>query len=471
MAGKKKSKVTVEIEVDTEVLRLNEDIYYKASYDRDLGLILYLDVRKRDWMKLLELPKGSRVRFSRVHTVNIKELSSFLKPITYRLTIGEGYWIDPQGTRHNFGLNGYLPGIDLKRGVSIVTLRAAVMLAVLACVGVRSVSFLMRELFHVEVDKSSLDRWLTEAVNHLPDAEGMVRRLLADKPVTEAHLDEIFPKGRRKKICVVVIKDEHGRILATKEMAERSTDNVVAFLKELKSWGLNFERFYIDGCLAYKEAIPLVYDKAAIQYDYFHIIQNIFRHLWKAMVQHRREVKAEAKKWPGTELKGYLETLGKRLWKHRYLVFKREDRMNDDECTTLCELMGDDLEVPVLRRFIDKVWGIFRESKGEEDARKRLAEIKQRSEVIEGSAYSKAVNFLEDRFDDMIAFLHVDGLKRNSLAESGMRCLRRLERGHDGFRTTEGRENYIRLYQAIRYCGWSVHRGDGLLNIPPLKAA
>ena len=76
------------------------------------------------------------------------------------------------------------------------------------------------------------------------------------------------------------------------------------------------------------------------------------------------------------------------------------------------------------------------------------------------------VSFLVDRFSDMTTFLRVPGVQRNSLAESGMRCLRRLEQGHDGFRGSKGRDAYLRLYQAIRYCGWSVHRGDGLLILP-----
>jgi hypothetical protein len=123
MAKSKKSKVTIEIELDTEVLALNEDIFKKATSNREEGLVIHLDVRQRNWKQTLKLPQGAKVRFSRVHTVDIKELSSLLSPITYRVTIGEPYWIDAQGTRHDFGLDEYLGGIDLKRKVTTVTLR------------------------------------------------------------------------------------------------------------------------------------------------------------------------------------------------------------------------------------------------------------------------------------------------------------------------------------------------------------
>ena len=66
----------------------------------------------------------------------------------------------------------------------------------------------------------------------------------------------------------------------------------------------------------------------------------------------------------------------------------------------------------------------------------------------------------------MITFLRVEGVRRNSLAETGMRTLRRLEQGHDGFRSAQTRDAYVRLFQAIRYCGWAVHRNDGSFGIP-----
>jgi hypothetical protein len=460
----------VTIPIETEALTLNRDLVTKAEMVKQEGLVIRMDVRRRNWRQALNLPRNTKVRWSRVHAVDVKELSSFLMPITYRVKIGEGYWHDREGKRHDFGVDEHLGGMDLKRGVTTVTLRAAVLLAVLACVGLRSVSWLLKELFHVEVSKSSLGRWIVEAGRHLPDAKGMVKRLAADRPISEAHLDEIFPKGWGKG-CVVVVKDEHGRLIATEEMQERTKANVIAFLTKLKSWGLSFSAFYIDGCEAYRHGIPEVYPTAAIQYDYFHVIQNIWRHLWRAMVKHRKALGAQAKETEDPQEKKRLKALSKRLWKRRGLLFKSDERMTEQERQELRELMAIDEHVAVLRRFLCKVWGIFRDSKGPLGARQRLGKLERRPEVQPDTAYSKVVAFLKDRFDDMIRFLSVEGVKRNSLAESGIRCLRRLEKGHDGFRGTTGRDTYLRLYQAIRYCGWRVHRADGLLILPPATVA
>ncbi|MFH0903093.1 MAG: hypothetical protein V2A73_20885 [Pseudomonadota bacterium] len=84
-----------------------------------------------------------------------------------------------------------------------------------------------------------------------------------------------------------------------------------------------------------------------------------------------------------------------------------------------------------------------------------------------GTALHKAFTFLVGRFDDMIAYLrHPDLVQRNSLAETGIRFLRRLEQGHDGFRSAETLDAYVRIYQAVKYCGWRVHRFTPGLGLP-----
>jgi hypothetical protein len=156
-----------------------------------------------------------------------------------------------------------------------------------------------------------------------------------------------------------------------------------------------------------------------------------------------------------------LEALAKKLWDNRGLIFKNPDNISTEENERLCELLEEDLFVKNVRHFMGGVWGIFRDSKGKLGAHQRLGHLKQLEMVTKNpeSAFSKSVAFLENRFEDMIAFLSHPGVKRYSLAETGMRCLRRLERGHDGFRGANGLDCYLRIYQAIKYCGWTVHSG------------
>jgi len=57
---------------------------------------------------------------------------------------------------------------------------------------------------------------------------------------------------------------------------------------------------------------------------------------------------------------------------------------------------------------------------------------------------------------------------------------RALERGHDGFRGAAGLDCYLRIYQAVKYCGWTMHGGavglgltssTGTVTGPPVMAA
>ncbi len=335
-------------------------------------------------------------------------------------------------------------------------------------VGLRAVCWLMGLLFHVAISKSSLDRWVKECAAQLPDAAGMVRELLAVKPITEGHFDEIFPKGQRPKKCTLVLRDEHGRIFAAEEVKERDEATVIAFLEKVKSWGVNLRVFYVDGFEAYRKAIPKVFPEAIIQYDYFHVIQSIFKKLRKAFVGHRRDVKERSKTVKTPWYRAKLETLAKKLWDNRGLIFKNPDNITAEEHERLCELIEEDRFVDNLRGFMGRVWEIFRDSKSELGAYQRLGHLKQIDLVTENpkSAFAKATAFLEGRFEDMIAFLRHPGVNRNSLAETGMRCLRRLERGHDGFRGAAGLDCYLRIYQAVKYCGWTVHDRTGGLGLP-----
>jgi len=460
----------------TEVMALHDDLFVQAQVEghgpgTHGRMVIELDVRRRDWNETLGLGRKTKIWWEKVRSVEVRELSVFWLPVFYRITIGDGSYRDEHGERRRFGVDKHLRGVDLARGVTTAALRAAMLLAVLGCVGLRTTAWLLSELFHLEVGKSSIDRWIGEVASQLPDEEAMIKRLKADKAITEAHLDELFPRGKRHG-CILVVKDEHGRILATEEVDKRDAETVVPFLTRLKSYGLDFTAFYVDGCMAYRNAIALVYPQAAIQYDYFHVLQNIWKVLGKVMTRRRRALRKEAEETDDPVVKQSLLDLAKRLWDKRGLIFKSEPDMTDEERTELASVLEADENANTIRSFLLDVWSIFRDSTTAAQAHVKLAAMKLRPEVQPKTAFAKVVKFLGGRFDDMIAFLRVPGVHRNSLAESGMRCLRRLEQGHDGFRTPHGRADYLRIYQAIRYCRWSVHRTDGLLCLlgPPLPA-
>jgi hypothetical protein len=378
------------LDVTTEVIDAHQELVTHSYADEaEKRLVVEMDVRRAKWRKTLGLGHRTQIHWADVRTVDIKELSSFGCAIVYRLTYGDGWYRGKDGKREYFALQPHLVGIDLCRQCTTVAVRASILLAVMGGIGLRGVCWLMQMLFHLEVSKSALDRWVKECAAQLPGAAEMAKVLNSDKRVTEGHFDEIFAKGQRPKRCTLVLRDEHGRIFAAQEIDSRDEKTVTAFLKEVKGWGIAPKRFFVDGCEAYRKAIGIVFSDAVIQYDYFHVIQGIFKKLRRAFVSHRRDVKKRSEEVGTPWYAAKLEALAKKLWDKRGLIFKNPDKMTPEEQAELLALMDEDSFVDTLRHFMDRVWGIFRDSKGQLGARQRLGRLKQHEEVQRDSVEVK----------------------------------------------------------------------------------
>lgn len=447
----------IQLPVTTEVLEKNADLRPQGKAE-DNKIIIEFDTRQRDYHKLFNLKRRVEIHWINERTFDVQELSGFAWPIIYRITTADGYYVNEQGQRVYF--TPQVNGLSTQRKVSDVVLRLGVFLCVIAGLGTRQTAWLMRILFQVSVSKSAIDRWVDEVADALPSEDEMVKLLHQHQPITQGHFDEIFPLGT--EACVLVLKDEHGRIVAAQEVAQRDEEHVKPFLQRLARLGLDLTTFYIDHCQAYVNAIQAVYPQAHIQFDYFHILQNIWRKVWGEFRSHRRDLKARGEaaqtKWYSEKLK----RLATELWKHRYLFFKSDENLSAKEKETMQEVLQTQPEMSFLRGFLHKVWAIFEGPITEAEAQAKLAELKQYAAHHEDDGYTKSISFLDDHFKNMTTFLRVPGVQRNSLAETGMRVLRRLERNHDGFRSDKGRQNALRIYQAVTYLGWTIHNPPNL---------
>lgn len=449
------------VPLSTEVIEQNPECVTGGAY-RDGVLVIDLHALHQEHWQKLGVPQETPMHWGPTYTVEVQELSGLSWPIRYCITTAEGWYEDSQGQRHYFVPE--LKGLCLKRKVSSVAMRAGVFLAIIAGIGCRKAAWLLEALFHVSVGKSSIDRWIDTVAEDMPSADAMVEELNRRHPITEGHFDGYFPRGR-KDTCVLVLRDEHGRIVATEEVQAEDEDQVKPLLERMKRLGLGIKTFSIDHSQALRNAITAVYPEARLQYDYFHIIQNIWKKLWSYALAHRREVKARSQRVHTAWYREKLEALAQTLWKQRYLLFTSDERMSPEEQRQLVEIMEADPKVGKLRTFLHGVWHLFRDSRDAQDAREALEALKKiKIEPKAQPSIQKVLTFLEDHFEQMITYLKHGDVQRNSLAESGMRVLRRLERGHDGFRTPKGRENCLRIYQAVKYLGWSVH------NPSPMRA-
>ena len=258
--------VYVTVPVSTEVIEANPDCKISGAYENGV-LMITIDTRHQHHHQRLGLGTKTLLPWGPEHWFEAQELSGLAWPIRYRVLTREGYYGDRQRERGHF--TTWANGIDSHRRVSVVLMRAAVLVGVIAGVGYRRAAWWLKQLFQVETAKSALQRWGEEMAEQLPSADEILKQLNRKQPITEAPFDEIFPRGTTQ--CVLVLKDEHGRILAPQAVDKRDEETVKLFLQRMKDLGLGFQSFSIDGCQAYVNAIQAVFGPAAkIQYDYFH---------------------------------------------------------------------------------------------------------------------------------------------------------------------------------------------------------
>ena len=446
--------VTIKVPVNTAVIEDNASCVVGTEFKEGVGVI-HLEARRQNHREILGLPRGRKLHWSKeTREYEAQELSSFPWPMRYHVTTADAWYLDQEGNRVHY--SPPILGLDPFAKVSDAVKRAAVLLTVIGAIGYRRVAWLLQELFRVSTSKSALARWVKDVASQLPSKEEIVQLLNEDKPITEGHFDEIFPRGMAGG-PVLVLKDEHGRIVVTEQVESRDEEHVKAFLEKVKAMGLKIRTFYIDTCQAYRNAIPVVFPDALIQLDLFHIIQNVWRHIWKFFICRRREIAARAKKVETPWYKARLKALAGSLWKNRHILFKSEKRMNEEEKAKLVEICESDIKVGRIRAFLSGVWNIFENSADDQAARKALQKLKLKKDSWESPHHKRALDFLDDTIEQSTTYLREKGVKRNSLAECGMRTLRRLEAEHDGFRTDDSREDFLKIYQAVKYLGWGLH--------------
>jgi transposase len=104
--------------------------------------------------------------------------------------------------------------------------------------------------------------------------------------ITMLHLDEYKPTGT--KSWELAVRDEHGRLLFSLRLKQRDIRQIQAILRWFRMLGLRIKVIYVDFWHADPPAIKAIYPDAVIQYDFFHVMQNIHRHLYKALTSYRK---------------------------------------------------------------------------------------------------------------------------------------------------------------------------------------
>src|ERR1043166_9160808 len=278
--------ITVQMQFESAVTERYQDAFVGSSIENGATIILF-DLRKRDWQQVLGATSPICWRRESYH-VDIHELSTFHNPILYRFIVAQGSYLNDQYQRMSF--TPEIQGVSTSQHMSHSVIRLACYLAVVCGVSLRHIALLLSGLFLIPMSTSSIQRWIDDIGVQLPTPEEMLRQLLALAPATECHIDGDYPLGTDH--CVMVVKDEHDRILITHEAASENGEDARQFLKKLKALGLNVTATFSDYSQSFTDAIKAVYPQARFQADHFHTVKNIWGHLKKSLLSYRRQIKA-----------------------------------------------------------------------------------------------------------------------------------------------------------------------------------
>jgi hypothetical protein len=437
--------VTVQMQFESAVTEMYQDAFVGSSIENGATIITF-DLRQRDLPHELGAPSTLFWRKEAYH-VDVHELSTFHNPIKYRFILTQGYYLDGQNQRIYF--TPEIKGVSTAQHMSHSTIRLACYLAVVCGVSLRHIALLFSALFLIPTTKSSIKRWIDDIGSHLPTPEDMLRHLLALTPVTECHIDGYYPLGTDN--CVMVVKDEHARILMTHEAASENGDDARQFLQRLKDHGLKVTAAFSDYSQSFTEAIKAVYPHARFQADHFHTVKNIWGHLKKALLSYRRQIKARGEAQHDQDC----VELAKTLWKLRWSLLKKPANFSAEEKQAMAALEREDEGfVRSFRSIIRQLVNIFDHSHSEAQAKLRLQQLRSDIRAVDDDHLEKILTFFDDHWDQALRYLRKKGMgthRRGSNSESGMRLLRRLEKNHDGIRSAATRQHYMQIYQAIKY--------------------
>jgi hypothetical protein len=456
--------ITVQMQFESAVTEMYQDAFVGSAIENGVTIITF-DLRQLDLQRELGTASTIAWRQESYH-VDVHELSTFYNPIKYRFILTQGYYLNEEHQRIYF--TPELKGVSTAQHMSHSVIRLACYLAVVCGVSLRHIALIFSALFLIPITKSSIKRWIDDIGSHLPTPEEMLRQLLALTPATECHIDGYYPLGTNH--CVMVVKDEHDRILMTHEVASENGEDAKQFLQRLKDRGLKVTAAFSDYSQSFTEAIKAVYPHARFQADHFHTVKNVWGHLKKSLLSYRRQVKANGE----AQQDEAGMTLAKKLWTLRWSLLKKPGNLSAEEKQALAELESEDAGfVHSFRNIIRQLVHIFDHTHSQAQATLRLQQLRQDIHALEDHHLAKIPQFFDVHWEQALRYLRKKGMgkhRRGSNSESGMRLLRRLEKNHDGIRSAATRQHYIQIYQAMKYLSLDVadfiEKGPQLAELP-----
>jgi hypothetical protein len=223
-------------------------------------------------------------------------------------------------------------------------------------------------------------------------------------------------------------------------------DHMRRFLKNLKVWGLAPQVVVTDGSNLYPAVLGELWPDADHQLCVFHAIKDInelildaVRRLKSAMARRgqsgrkkkrgrksKRAKAAAARRGLSVKEKAYF------VFKRRYLIVKRRENLTESERADLAQMLVYLPELTVLRRFADRIYGLFDTPKDLHQASCRRAALMRDPTFRAVPELAKAMEQLDgEKFGKLMAYLKNPASRRvrtNNHVERTNRMFRFLEK-------------------------------------------
>lgn len=308
--------------------------------------------------------------------------------------------------------------------------------------------------------KSSLDRWKHKEADlytfkQIIDQMGFSGILSIDeyKPKSAKHYDLMPTDAVKWRILYL-----ESMFSSPTRAGTLSRGSIEQFCWHLKALGVNPWAIIFDLLAAYPKQVKKVWPKVIIQYDYFHVMQQIHKYLKNALLHFRRQLKGEL-----------LEPFRQQLWENKWRLLKNMESWTVKDHEIIPGLIEFYRGTPVeaILMFKEQLHQLFNTCENKKDAcAKRESLFKER--WWQSSWHlSKIMHFLmSSKFEYMISYLEDKRIPRSGNMENLIAIRRQMEKVRRGFRTEQGRQNHLKLYQVKHYLQNNVAENLGKLTTP-----
>jgi len=256
-------------------------------------------------------------------------------------------------------------------------------------------------------------------------------------------------------------------------VAANDQDHMLRFLKNLRTWGLQPKVVVTDGSNLYPAVLAELWPDADHQLCVFHVIKDLNKLILDALRRMRtamsRRGKAGRKKKPGrkgAKSKGTAASRGMTVkgkasfvFKHRYLIVKREESLTESERDDLRRMQEYLPELSTLQRFAQRIYWLFDTPKDLHQARCRRAAVVQDWEFQRVPELAKAMEQLsDDKFAKLMAYLKNPVSRRvrtNNHVERTNRMFRLLEKVRYKWRRRKTLVRFVVLTLDAIWSAWT----------------